>query len=143
LGLHLCGSALLTLESHTGEYRTFKVEKVHDEERYRYPIWKVSLLTGSNNACPEDYKYVGYLKGRPKYKSTIRFIPGRTFTARSVPFRTFDWLLVRASKRNFQTPHGEVKIFHEGRCARCGRRLTVPESVSNGLGPKCATMLMN
>ena len=27
---------------------------------------------------------------------------------------------------------------HEGRCARCGRALTVPESIDSGFGPECA-----
>jgi hypothetical protein len=33
-------------------------------------------------------------------------------------------------------PDGVV-IWHEGRCGRCGRRLTVPESIESGYGPEC------
>ena len=32
-----------------------------------------------------------------------------------------------------------VEVWHEGRCCRCARRLTVPESIILGLGPACAT----
>ena len=31
-----------------------------------------------------------------------------------------------------------VEINHEGRCGRCGRALTVPESVASGIGPESA-----
>lgn len=34
-----------------------------------------------------------------------------------------------------------IEIWHSGRCARCGRRLTVPESVHTGYGPECAAMM--
>jgi len=28
-------------------------------------------------------------------------------------------------------------VFHEGACGRCGRTLTVPESIASGFGPEC------
>lgn len=31
-----------------------------------------------------------------------------------------------------------IRVFHEGRCGRCGRTLTVPSSITTGLGPECA-----
>lgn len=34
-----------------------------------------------------------------------------------------------------------VRIYHMGRCGRCGRALTTPESILTGLGPECAKML--
>lgn len=33
------------------------------------------------------------------------------------------------------------QFWHEGRCARCGRRLTVPESIATGWGPECAAVI--
>jgi len=30
-----------------------------------------------------------------------------------------------------------VEVHHEGRCGRCGRALTVPESIKSGFGPEC------
>ena len=32
------------------------------------------------------------------------------------------------------------EVWHEGRCGKCGRVLTVPESLILGLGPECAQM---
>jgi hypothetical protein len=33
-------------------------------------------------------------------------------------------------------PEG-YKIQHEGKCCRCGRTLTTPESIERGIGPEC------
>lgn len=33
------------------------------------------------------------------------------------------------------------EFWHEGRCARCSRRLTVPESVASGFGPECVKLV--
>jgi hypothetical protein len=31
----------------------------------------------------------------------------------------------------------QVEIHHEGKCCRCGRKLTVPRSIELGIGPEC------
>jgi len=35
----------------------------------------------------------------------------------------------------------KAQVWHEGRCGACNRKLTVPDSISAGLGPKCASNL--
>lgn len=47
------------------------------------------------------------------------------------------WVMARLQSGN-GLPE-TVEVWHEGRCARCARRLTVPESIILGLGPECAT----
>jgi hypothetical protein len=34
-----------------------------------------------------------------------------------------------------------VEVWHEGTCGKCGRALTVPSSIENGLGPECIKSL--
>jgi hypothetical protein len=34
-----------------------------------------------------------------------------------------------------------VEFWHEGKCCRCGRKLTVPASIASGIGPECATKI--
>ena len=34
-----------------------------------------------------------------------------------------------------------IEIWHEGRCGRCNRPLTVPESIETGIGPECLKMM--
>lgn len=31
----------------------------------------------------------------------------------------------------------KIEFWHEGKCGKCGRKLTVPESIKLGLGPQC------
>jgi hypothetical protein len=33
--------------------------------------------------------------------------------------------------------HPQLIVHHENHCGRCGRTLTVPESVERGIGPDC------
>lgn len=35
-----------------------------------------------------------------------------------------------------------LEVFHSGRCGRCGRKLTVPQSVQDGFGPECVGLVM-
>src|SRR5262249_30345516 len=61
--------------------------------------------------------------------------------------------LTRASKAGLDAPSlgafkyflsvptlpAELVVHHWGTCGRCGRTLTVPESIAAGIGPECAT----
>lgn len=37
-------------------------------------------------------------------------------------------------------PNLSMKFYHHGVCCKCGRTLTTPESVKNGIGPYCASL---
>ena len=52
----------------------------------------------------------------------------------------FAWLWRRITSNTALPPKAEV--WHEGSCGRCGRKLTVPESIENGLGPVCAGLVV-
>jgi hypothetical protein len=118
------GRAVFTVVSKkTGARFTFRVQKGRDSERYF-----ASVLTGADNT--RDYQYLGtifedgaYRHGR---KSEIK--P----TAPSA--MAFDWFW-RCLTANQLT---SLDVHHEGRCARCARVLTVPESILTGFGPECA-----
>lgn len=54
----------------------------------------------------------------------------------------------RKSKIDWQAPSSkhfwrawnypdEFELHHEGKCGRCGRKLTVPASIESGYGPEC------
>lgn len=98
---------------------TFKVKKAKDSDLYF-----VSVLTS-----PDIYTYMGtisnglYKHGR---KSTI------FDTAQSV--KVFEYVLKNLMKLSLPS---FIEIWHEGKCGKCGRTLTVPDSIINGLGPEC------
>jgi len=52
--------------------------------------------------------------------------------------RGFAWFWANLTRDTFPA---NFEFWHEGRCAACARRLTVPESVATGFGPDCADRL--
>lgn len=56
-----------------------------------------------------------------------------TAEAPSVKGFVFFWNAIAAGKMPCS-----MTVRHEGKCGRCGRKLTVPESIDRGIGPECA-----
>jgi hypothetical protein len=144
LAFMLAGNATVTLRSvRTGTRYTFKIQKAKpskDPLKPKQPdTWFVNLLTGPNNEA--DYRYMGMIRNGVfnvafTYKdrnSGLRKPTGFTVTTPSVV--AFMWTL---RKLNEAATNFGVEIFHSGTCGRCGRKLTVPESIETGLGPECA-----
>jgi Family of unknown function (DUF6011) len=120
----LGGNALFTIKSlKTGTRFTYKV--LHDCKREGY--FKVSYLNGTDNT--KDYKQIGFISPDSPYLQPISI-----HTKELTVFKAFDHVFLNLSIRMAMPL---VEIWHEGRCCRCGRVLTVPESISNGIGPEC------
>jgi len=124
----LAGNATITVRSgSTGSRFTFKVRT---PKNAKSPIWFVSLLTGSDNE--NNYEYFGQIRQNGSFdhgrKSRI--------TNDSTGAKAFRWLwnMVQANRSDVLD---QADVWHEGQCGRCGRKLTVPESVSSGFGPEC------
>jgi len=121
----LAGNALFTLENaETGNRFTFKVRKP-DETKPHF----VSVLTGGDNE--RDYSFLGTIFDGGKYRHGRR----SKISAAAPSAKAFDWLLRQLSLRRDLPP--QVRVCHCGKCGRCGKRLTVPESVDTGFGPEC------
>lgn len=127
----LAGKAVVTLaNTATGGRFTFKVTRSKDGDK-REPTYFVKVLAGPDNSS--DYRYVGFVRHE-------QFIHGgaKSFADKSAPsVVAFEWFTRRVL---FGTSpvSDKLAVYHEGRCGRCGRRLTVPESIESGLGPECA-----
>lgn len=124
----LAGNAVFTLRSEkTGNRFTYRVRQPQDMDPKK-PIWFVSVLTGSDN--DSDYAYLGYIIGTSYLHGHSKSRIGAEAPSAKAASWTFHRLLHGA-------PITGVEFFHEGRCGRCGRRLTVPESIESGFGPEC------
>lgn len=126
----LAGNATITLQSgKTGKHFTYKI-KQHKEDK---GLYFVRLLVGDNNE--RDYRYIGCY-----YAESRQFHPAKqwaTICTASCPPS------VRAIKFLFErlyNPPEQLIVYHEGKCARCGRPLTTPESIERGLGPECCKL---
>lgn len=134
LGYILAGDSIFTIQNiETGNRMTYRVTDLKriDKDAER-KIWFVKVLAGPDNI--KDYTFLGSFQeledGRIIYKHSVKSKVG--IDAQSVK-------VIRWAIRKIQdgTIPDCIKMYHEGYCGRCGRRLTVPESIQNGYGPEC------
>jgi hypothetical protein len=136
-GFILAGNATFTVRSQkTGTRYTYKVSRADcsrcqkkDCQCWKYPRYFVSLLTGPDNTG--DYTYLGMLGEQHHFKATR----ATGTQASGKPFLAFSYVWTYLARGVYPA---QVEIWHEGKCGRCGRKLTVPESVERGIGPECA-----
>lgn len=124
----LGGNARFTLVSgKTGTRFTYRV-RASECGRFRW----VNLLTGPDN--DSSYEFLGTIFEDGSYRHGKRSrVAGEAPSAVA-----FQWFFdVVASGMVPST----LEFWHEGRCGRCGRVLTVPESIATGFGPECAGIL--
>lgn len=131
----LAGNAKLTLvDTRTGGRFTYKIQAPKRQNPDR-PVFFVKVLTGSDNES--SYSYMGTIFGadNPAVFRTTRAskISDRAPSAVEFAF-VFNGLATGASIEGHE-------IWHEGACGRCGRALTVPESIARGIGPECAAIM--
>lgn len=131
------GKAFFTLVGKTTRY-TYKVEKSEDGK-----VFFVAVFVGSDNTDYRAYQYAGvvrtYEQADPQ-KWEFTWTQKSLFKEDDKAVAGFAWFFREVRKAQILQPHslGQVEFWHEGRCGRCGARLTVPESIARGLGPECA-----
>ncbi len=120
------GNAKFTVRSKaTGTRFTFRV-KTSDDERMRF----VAVLNGPDNET--SYQYIGHIQiGREIFWHGKKSKIGAD--APCVVAFGWVWRQLNAGKSPEQ-----LEVWHEACCGRCGRTLTVPESIASGFGPECA-----
>lgn len=124
----LAGKAKVTLVSKTtGARFTYKVSKPKDGEDNGFRF--VSVLNGPDNW--QNYAYFGYIRRGVFFhggaKTRVRY------DAPSAKAFAWAWQKIVSGI----IPEN-LEVWHEGKCGRCGRTLTVPSSIASGIGPECA-----
>lgn len=120
------GKAIFTVANPKGEYYTYRIRRIGEDG----PL-AAGLLTGPDNRA--NYTYTGIYN--PDHNE-VRLTAKSRLTADSVPFKVLTWAVSQVAKGVL--PDG-YSIHHEGKCGRCGRTLTTPDSLNRGLGPECAS----
>jgi hypothetical protein len=129
----LAGNATITLQSlKTGVHFTYKI-RLADEQRAPgrdpSPAWFVKILS-AGSADEGEFTYIGMIKnGRFGLTRASRV------TADSPCVKAFTYFMHALAMPE------QLTVRHEGRCGRCGRTLTVPESIDAGIGPECAAIM--
>ena len=123
------GNAILTVANETSGRRfTFRLTEGKLKDKTLF----VRVLSGPDNYV--NYSLIGKVDG-------FTFTPAQSPDLHQPSIKAFAWLYRTLAKVNHQGTWLDwpkpVKLFHVGRCGRCGRRLTVPESIRSGIGPEC------
>lgn len=130
----LGGKAIFTIKNEvSGGHMTFKVSlpKGADESAPYF----ASVLNGSDNYT--NYAYMGILSTKGGKLSLVP-TKGSKVGQQSKAWKSFVWLCNNINNRSIPET---VHVYHEGKCGKCGKKLTVPESIESGFGPECSKML--
>lgn len=145
----LAGNATMTIRGRrTGTRFTFRVRIAEGQE---HGPWFVQVLTGPENTS--SYTYLGMITTSGEFRTSRK----ATISTEAPSFRMFSTVWARVLRLADRTGAGqgvgvaefisripeteipEIEVFHAGKCCRCGRKLTTPESVLSGIGPDCAS----
>ena len=123
----LAGNATITLLSgNTDRHFTYKIKKAKNAEN----LYFINLLSNSDNE--KDYQYIGCYYSDTGYFHATKPWKDRASMTWPPSLRAIRFFLSKL----YNIP-ANLHVYHEGRCGRCGRKLTTPESIERGLGPEC------
>lgn len=127
----LAGNARFTLVSKTtGARFTYRLAAPRGNKDAGISF--LSVLTDSDNV--DGYTFIGtrFATGAYRHGHRSSISPGATSA------KTARWFIELLGDASRTALPAALEVWHEGRCGRCGRVLTVPESIANGIGPECA-----
>jgi hypothetical protein len=127
------GRAVFTISNSKGRHYTYRVTRKEASEQYR-ETYLVELLKGPDNTA--DYADLVILQ---RQSGEVILTRKSHYTDNTQSVRVIRWALGLLWRRE-PLPEG-YHIYHEGRCGRCRRRLTVPESIEAGFGPQCIKLV--
>lgn len=146
LELILAGKAIITLKNaKTGNRFTYRIKRmktgdVHNVNDRRNALRFISVLTGPENTS--HYSYFAHFKilGGIDFDGTqsfeYKFNKDKAKVKRDCQsVQVFEWVVGNLVHK--KPMPSNIEIWHNGHCCRCGRVLTVPESIEDGIGPEC------
>lgn len=132
----LAGNAVFTVVSkRTGTRFTYRIRKPRSENGEKKPYF-VQLMNGQDNTS--DYGYIGLMFGQGADSDFASWRHGgnKARASASAPsVQGLEWLFSNVMNEKVLE---KVEIWHQGKCGKCRKALTVPESIASGLGPVCA-----
>lgn len=125
----LAGNATFTLMSNKTKKRFTYWVKKKDE------VFDIYFFNGSDNSNIRHYKLIGFIS-----KDVLGLKTKNVSHINQDYFIAFDFVITNLFLSIYMPL---LEIWHEGKCGMCGRKLTVPESIKNGIGPECKNKILN
>lgn len=123
----LAGKSLVTFENkETGNRFTYRIQRSKSNEKILF----VGVLVS-----PDRYKYIGYI-----FNKEFKWSRNSKIEKNATSVKVFSWVLDKL--KNNKLPE-VILIWHWGKCGSCGRILTTPDSIKNGIGPFCMKKIKN
>lgn len=119
-----------TIEKEGDRHITIRIEDAPEEWKTAGRV--VGVLTGPVNTS--DYTNFGFIYDNGSLQPWKKFAKGFESWKEAVK------ILVQSDKDE-RVGLGKAYALRSGRCWRCGRVLTVPESIRDGIGPECKKKL--
>lgn len=130
------------VDTNTNQRFTYKITELRENKYMRF----VKLMNGRDNE--NNFVYFAYIK-LTNNSFVYKHGGAKAKVQRSAPsvilFETV--MAYLRARREGRLVGGkpipdmpQYQIWHEGVCCRCGRKLTVPNSVHDGIGPECKKM---
>lgn len=131
----LAGKAIVTLKNTTTDnHFTYKIKQASNRDGSASDRFFVSVLSGPDNNT--NYRYAGLISMNNKSLTTTK----NSKVGEDAPsFRVFRTVVNNLFAGSLEEKFPSVQIWHEGKCCKCGKKLTDPDSLSRGLGPHCAS----
>ncbi len=125
LAYMLAGRATLTIVGRERRY-TFTIRRA---PKTADRLW-IRVLHGADNEG--DYRFIGTIALRPDGAFDRFWLSTKSRIEHSAPSSVaLAWIMRHPEDARMQ-------VYHSGKCGKCGRKLTTPESILTGLGPTCS-----
>jgi hypothetical protein len=130
------GKAYITLVNlSSGNRYTYRIELADKRNPSDLDRYFVAVLIGPDNWS--NYKYMGMISKCSNGSLSFRRTQGSKIAEDAPSYIGFNFCFEQIKNNIIEG----FEVWHEGKCGRCGRKLTVPESIASGFGPECITML--
>lgn len=128
----MAGNATFTVVSKASAKRyTFKIQKGKKEGMTHF----VKFMNGSDNES--SFQFIGSIFDKAVYRHSKKARASEDSTV----VKTFVWLFNILNGKFDEYKFNLIEFWHEGKCGKCGRKLTTPQSLLDGLGPHCSVRI--
>lgn len=130
------GRATFTVKSVTGEYFTYKVKAYPSEMEMHleFRTYFAYVMTGPDNDA--SFSYIGIV--RPMTGQLVITAKSK-FSRSEKRVAVFLWATDHIWNAKPMPPGYQIK--HAGKCGKCGRKLTTPESIDRATWPRMLEVL--